>query len=280
MHMKTKVLTLAIIMGGATLFSSCSDQHTGTIPDEAILNAFDSKYPGINKVEWETKYEYKVAEFKNGSYETEAWFDAGGNWVMTETDIPYNQLPQTVQTSFKSSEYRDWKVEDVDKLERANIETLYIIEVEKGEAEADLHYTQEGVLVKTISDKDDDNNGYLPGSLPEAIQTLLTQKYPGYVLLDFERETMGVEADIMDGGIHKEVLFSSTSEWILTKWEIHRNQLPEIIANALKNSEYGSYKIDDIDMIEKPTGLFYLFELEQGNKDVIITIDSNGNIIK
>lgn len=278
--MKTKVLTLTILMGGITLFSSCSDQHSGTIPDEAVLKAFDTKYPGVKQVEWETKHEYKVAEFKNGSYETEAWFDISGNWAMTETDIPYSQLPQAVQTSFKSSEYTDWKVEDVDKLERPAIETLYIIEVEKGEAEADLHYTQEGVLVKIITDKDNNENEYLPGTLPEAIQTFLTQKYPGYVLLDFDREAMGIEVDIMDGSIHKEVLFNSTSEWISTEWEIRQNQLPELIANALKNSEYAQYRIDDIDIMEKPAGLFYVFELEQGNKKIIITIDSNGTILK
>lgn len=278
--MKAKAITLTCILGGLALFSSCGEHHSGSIPDEAVLQAFENKYPGINKVEWETKYDYKVAEFKNGSNETEAWFDTNGNWVMTETDIPYNQLPQAVQTSFKSSEYADWKVEDVDKLERTEIETLYIIEVEKGEAEADLHYTEEGLLVKTVIDQDDDNNGYQPATLPEAAQAFLTQKYPGYVLLDFERESMGLEVDIKEDGIHKEVLFNTSSEWLSTEWDIHQNQLPEVIANALKSPEYAQYKIDDIDVMEKPAGLFYVIELEQGNKEITITFDAAGMIVK
>ena len=41
---------------------------------------------------------YVKAEFYTGSYEAEAWFDPQGNWMLTETDLPYNALPQTVKT--------------------------------------------------------------------------------------------------------------------------------------------------------------------------------------
>ena len=37
---------------------------------------------------------------------------------MTETDIPYNALPQAVKMSFENSEYASWKRDDIDKLER------------------------------------------------------------------------------------------------------------------------------------------------------------------
>ena len=48
--------------------------------------------------------------------------------------------------------------------------------------------------------------------------------------------------------------------------------------NALKASEYKDYKIDDIDLIEKPAGIFYLFELEQGEREIDLTISAEGNI--
>jgi len=48
--------------------------------------------------------------------------------------------------------------------------------------------------------------------------------------------------------------------------------------NALQASEYKNYTIDDIDLIEKPEGTFYVFDLEQGDNDVKVTFDSEGNI--
>ena len=38
----------------------------------------------------------------------------------------------------------------MDKLTREGMETLYVIEVEKGESELDLFYSSTGILVKTI----------------------------------------------------------------------------------------------------------------------------------
>ena len=44
------------------------------------------------------------------------------------------------------------------------------------------------------------------------------------------------------------------------------------------NPVYKNYTIDDIDLIEKPEGTFYVFDLEQGDNDVKVTFDSEGNI--
>ena len=60
--------------------------------------------------------------------------------------------------------------------------------------------------------------------------------------------------------------------------DITKDQVPAIVMNALQASEYKNYTIDDIDLIEKPEGTFYVFDLEQGNNDVEVTFDSEGNI--
>ena len=77
------------------------------------------------RVEWDWEDGYYVADFYDDRYETEAWFTPGGEWVMTETDIPYAALPQAVKTAFEGSEYADWRVDDADQVERRDMETLY-----------------------------------------------------------------------------------------------------------------------------------------------------------
>ena len=139
--MKTKLSVLALAMCGMLAFTSCDDDDNNYLPDQTITKAFDEKYPDAGKVEWETKGGYEVAEFHVSGNETEAWFDNKGNWVMTKTEINFGLLPEAVRKSLKSSEYKDWKSTDFDKLERSNTATVYVIEVEQGEQEFDLYYT-------------------------------------------------------------------------------------------------------------------------------------------
>lgn len=153
--MKLKFYTLLLALSAAWSLYSCdnNDDESITVPVE-LQNAFSSKYPNAANVKWENKSGYYVADFYDG-YEASAWFTQDGRWQMTETDIPYIALPQAVKTSFEATEYAtSWKQDDVDKLEQEGVETVYVIEVEKQNQELDLHYSEDGVLIKSVVDKD------------------------------------------------------------------------------------------------------------------------------
>lgn len=274
--MKTKLSVLALAMCGMLAFTSCDDDDNNYLPDQTITKAFDEKYPNAGKVEWETKGGYEVAEFHISGNETEAWFDNKGNWVMTKTEINFGLLPEAVRTSLKDSEYKDWKTTDFDKLERYNAATVYVIEVEQGEQEFDLYYTEDGVLLKAVPD--DDNDNFQPTVVPQTITDAINEMYPGATILEFDSEKTGFEVDILHNNIYKDVYFNTGNEWLYTEWDIKEVNLPAIIMNAYKASEYKDYRIDDIDVIENPTGISYVLELEKGNDEVKMTISSEGKI--
>ena len=116
--MKLKIYTLLIAFCAAWSLHSCDNDDDESIAVPAALQeAFSSKYPNVKNVKWETKAGYYVADFYDG-YETSAWFTTDGNWHMTETDIPYTALPDPVKSAFEASDYKTWKRDDVDKLER------------------------------------------------------------------------------------------------------------------------------------------------------------------
>lgn len=156
--MKLKKHVLLVAMSAILGLYSCdnNDDESVSVTSE-VKAAFSSKYPNVKNVEWETKSGYYVADFHNG-YESSAWFTADGKWHMTETDIPYDALPELVKTSFEGSTYASWRKDDVDKLERENVETVYVIEVEKTNQEVDLYYSTEGALIKSIVDLDNDDH--------------------------------------------------------------------------------------------------------------------------
>lgn len=270
--MKTTFITAIIILSATFAFSSCKDD--GYVPAKNIVNAFNAKYPKAKQVEWEVKSTYQVAEFRLGFTEAEAWFDNNGNWMMTESDVSFRTLPAVIRNSFEAGEYAKWKVEDVDKLERAGMEIVYIIEVELGEQEVDLHYLENGTLVKTVMDKE--NRGYLPETMPESAQQFIKQKYPQANVIEIDHEKGLLKIEIIDGRIKKEVVFNHQNAWVVTTWEVRQNEVPANVMNVLKTSAYTNYRIDDIDYEERADGTnVYIFEMEQGNKEVYITINAN-----
>lgn len=279
--MKTKLSLLVLAMCSFFAFTSCDDDDNNYQPDQTVTKAFDTKYPDAGKVEWEIKNGYEIADFHLSGNEAEAWFDKDGNWLMTKTEINFGLLPEPVRLSLNGGEYKNWKATDFDKLERAinnTIVTTYVVEVEQGEQEVDLYYAEDGTLIKAVPDVDNDKDNFVPVVIPQAINEAISEMYPGASIRDLDQEKNGYEVDILHNNIYKDVYFTSSFEWMYTEWDIAENQVPEIVMGTLHASEYKNYTLEDIDLIEKPTGTFYVFELEQGDNEVEVTINAAGGI--
>lgn len=132
----------------------CNKASADSQINEKAKAELAERYPDAVNVKWTSKNGYDVAKFNrvatrsaNTGYDFSVWFNRSGQWCMTESEISYNELPEAVKTAFQASEYADWKVDDIDKLERNGMETFYVIEVETRsgniEKEADLYYSEE-----------------------------------------------------------------------------------------------------------------------------------------
>lgn len=278
--MKLKMYFLLLALGtSASVLQSCNDDNDGiTVPVE-LQNALSGKHAGAQRIEWEVKGTYYVADFHEDNLEKEAWFTADAVWQMTETDILYTALPPAVKTSFETSQYAAWHVDDVDKLERREVETVYVIEAEQGKQEIDLYYTEAGVLVKEVADGGGNtSDGYLPGQMPDAIKAFITEKYPDARIVEVDVERNMIEVDIIHNNTAKELLFTSAGEWISTSWDIRTANLPQQVVSAA-NTRHPGYRIDDADFVETPTAEYYLLELEQGEKEVYLKVKADGTIL-
>ena len=96
---------MATLVCSSFVFMSCDDDDDKFTPESIVTKAFDTKYPDAQRVSWENEAGYVKAEFYTGSYEAEAWFDPQGNWMLTETDLPYKALPQTSKKQFRGKAY-------------------------------------------------------------------------------------------------------------------------------------------------------------------------------
>lgn len=292
--MKLKMYFALLTMGMIGL-QSCSNDDDDDLPSskvpEAVRNTFDNSFSNTANLSWETKTvskgQYYKAEFNNKSdnnYKTEAWYTADGTWYMTETEMPYNAIPQAVKTSFESSEYASWKKDnEVDRIERAAVkEIIYIIEVESPQdVDMDLHYSADGILVKAVNDDGDgDNESLLPDAPSEMVTAatdFIQKKYPNARIIEIETEHGMIEIDIIHDNRSKEVLLSTTYEWISTSWDVYT--LPAKVTEAINASQYNGYAVDDAEYFETPDGNYYLVELEQGKNEVKVKITEEGQIV-
>lgn len=301
--MRIKQFAYSILLSGVVAMSltACNDNpETGGGPEnipEAVVSAFNSMYPGATNVSWSTDGDYAIASFYYNETRADgqnhaAWFTlSDARWGMTETDIPFDYLPEAVQTGFTESEYSKspWKYDRMaDCLQRLNAETIYVIDAEKQEngieTEVDLFYSEDGVLLKTIIDgeKSHDYSGYFPDTTPCSISEWIRANYPGARIVDIDREGLVTEVDIIDNHRLRELTFADNT-WMQTKTEVLSSEVPEVVMNALRASDvYTRYPhISEItEYMTKDNGTFYGFELESRyDDDRDIFIRSDGTII-
>lgn len=275
---KWKWMKTALFCAVATCsLASCDDDDDDNFwAPEAVKTAFEAKYPGLKVSEWEKKSGYMVAEFRQDGKESEAWFTTSGTWTMTETDLgrDLNALPEAVRSSFQATEYAvsPWRLDDVDRIERPALTTVYKLEVEKGETDVDLYFDADGILFKTVVDSDDEyNEDLLPTQLPEAVASVLHTKYPGAMILEVEYKQGVYEVDLIHEGKSKDVLVESDGTWIRTETELH-GAWPAEIRQAVQNA-YPAYEIDDMELHDTPTGMYYLVDLEDALFDLMVSLD-------
>ena len=277
-------MNLYALFFGLALFGFCScDNDDSVTPDPQARQAFESKYPNATQVEWEKKNNYLIAEFIDNQLDGKAWFDATGQWYMTETELTHtSQLPEAIQKALANSEYAQWYIDDIDRLERNGTETIYVIEVKKDKQEYDLYYSADGILVKVQADlTDDDYENYLPDAseLPASLQQFINDKYPTCRIIETETEHNRTEVDIIHENRSKEVIFDASGNWLNTHYDVRQNEVETAVMNALKTSAYADYIIDDIERYETPDQTYYLFELEKGAKEIEIKIDLSGKLL-
>ena len=284
--MKLKMYFMMLAMGLLSMvMTGCSDDDDqgAKVPAE-LENAFVSEFGDVAHSWSTTRSGYHVAKFHDNKQEKEAWFDAQGAWMMTETDLHFEALPEAVKTTYANlTEYANWRVDDVDMLERKGMETVYVLEVENGSQEVDLYFDGSGRLIKEVVDLDqeDDSESYLPGGLNAAVKTILNDKFPDYKLLEVEREKNGnLEVDILYNNEKIEVIFNQADQWVASKKEVKLSQVPTVVKEAALAAHSGAVLEDDeADWIETPSGNYYVLELEKGEQDIYVKVQADGTVL-
>lgn len=159
MKIKKFLMTLAIPVIAMT-FASCSDDDdtpdVNNVPTK-FTESFNKLYPEVKTAKWETKGQYRVAEFKqnNNMIETEVWFDSNADRVMVHNDYGENLflIPTVINDAIVDSQYgtMPWSVDDIDEYVMTG-SSFFVIEAEAaGQPDTYVFINDAGQVVKEVT---------------------------------------------------------------------------------------------------------------------------------
>lgn len=277
--------------------AACSSDDDGPPPGGDKVSplaqlTFEHLYPDARDVEWEVRGTYAVADFSyadadgSGWVSSSAWFDqTNGSWLMSEHDVRFDRLPEAVKTAFSGSEYATWRIDDVDLIRRDGVTLLYVIEVENAGQEMDLYYTEDGVLVKALADSSGqpDYSDLIPSTPGGSVMYFIRSHYPDARVVEVDTDDGLTEVELVDAGrVLREVVFDRSGNWLYTRTEVRRGDLPAAVTAAWDASEYAEangYRLDDIDFFETANdGSYYRLELDSRFGDVKLRVTPDGQL--
>lgn len=151
------VYALLIISCGATPATdgtarSVSDTKTATSDDndgvpEVVLRAFEQKYAGASKVQWERdKNDYYEAHFELKGERYRADFESSGKWIETEQSIKKKHLPKAIKKVIEER-YDDPKIYEIERVDHHSKGIFYDVEIKHDGDKLDVMVREDGQII-------------------------------------------------------------------------------------------------------------------------------------
>lgn len=145
--MKRLYVVLAVAVAAIALLSC--DKYEDGKPAKEVRTEFNKMYPDAKDVEWEPQRGFWVVSFETGNppdvVEHEAWYDADGGWIRTETEVYISDLPKKVLDAIAASEYASAVIDRNDVVYVETPESSwYRLELFLGEVEIHVDVTDDG----------------------------------------------------------------------------------------------------------------------------------------
>ena len=119
-----------------------------------VTNAFKSKYPNAQDVEWKDRLAYFEVQFKQDGSNMTVDYNSKGEWQKTEKAISFDEAPAAIKDGLSKSKYAspdEWKPGDVVTIvTKEDKSTQYRVYVDKvgGVQKKYLFFSPSGQLEK------------------------------------------------------------------------------------------------------------------------------------
>jgi len=116
-------------------------------------------------------------------------------------------------------------------------------------------------------------------SVPLRVKAAFVKKFPQVKKVKWDKESdTEWEAEFKMDGMEYSANFLEDGTWRETEHEIKQKDIPDVVRVTL-DSELSGYEIEEAEISETVDGLTYEFEMEKGEEELEVSIDSHGKLI-
>ena len=173
-------------------------------------------------------------------------------------------------SDYISQNYPIAVIDDQDWIETPTDEYFEIELEQRKKKDVTLYIRNDGTVLKIV-------DGNAPSRVTEAVKNAFAQKYPNISVREWEEKMNHFVAEFTYNNSEAEAWFTTDGTWVRTEVD-YRGSLPTAVEQYI-NENYPTAIIDDVDLIEVPTGKYYEIELEQrGDRDIYVNIKEDGTL--
>lgn len=122
-------------------------------PTKELSSQLQKDFPNARDIDWEKSDVFYRADFEIGrinSKDYKAYYNMAGKLVMYKEEISTRALPTDVKNTLQK-DYSGYRIEDAEKIAKGK-QTLYKVELEKGDIEIELILTSNGKVIQEKAD--------------------------------------------------------------------------------------------------------------------------------
>jgi hypothetical protein len=124
-------------------FSGLSSFAQPKVPD-AVMTAFNNKFPHASEVKWEKESKTELeANFRMNNTNVSANFTLDGAWVETETTIPVSELPAAISNAV-NTKYPGAVYGRTEKIEKPGSRIMYEVNIKVNGKKKELELNEDG----------------------------------------------------------------------------------------------------------------------------------------
>jgi hypothetical protein len=270
---------LQIILACCTVISDLPPDYTpGTlvIPDEEVTESLSLLYPAASDIVWDIEDDKYIASFTLPSGRAYAWFGYEGEWLLTSSEQPHEQLGGEITSAFGKSLYAEWEINRISLLERLCMGVLYVFGVSKDGRRVDVCYSGLGDFVKAVTPSD---TLHTPVVIPTEIVQGIDSLFEEAEIIDIWKNAIGINVAILEKSSYRLTAFTEDYQWLCSINEISEDSIPNEVCAAFKASEYGNCRVDRTQMLQSADGTMYAFHFADINhRQRIMCIKPNGRL--
>ncbi len=271
------------LLATAPFVAACGDDDDddGFRDDPQITQLVQSLYPGARITDIDRDNSgYEVQLWLNDNHEADMYVDSRYQWLFTEIDIAWTEVPPAVSANFTQTGYtfnpREDKVERVEyPLGGTGKGTYYSIELDREPTDIFLTYDPDGTLHSG-------GNNNPPAFGNSEIERVVKSRYPDARITEIDPIINGYEVQMLINGQTAEMYLDFSYQWLYTEFDIAWTSVPDAVVDSFTQDGYTfNPREDDVDCIEYPdgtgTGTYYRIELDREPADLLLYYNPDGS---